>query len=80
MDSVTLAFASAVPVIETDCSLALSTSLPATIAMVGGLGTSVSISMARVASAETLPAASETVATRVSGPWPMAVMSAAVSV
>ena len=53
-------------------------SAPVTTAMM--VGATVSTLMARVPAALTLPAASVAVALSVSGPWPMAVMSAAVSV
>ena len=43
-------------------------------------GATVSVVMSRVAAALRLPAASVAVALRVSGPWPIAVMSAATSV
>ena len=55
-------------------------SSPATFEIVGAFGTTVSTVMARVAAAETLPAASVAVTESVSGPWPMPVMSGAVSV
>ena len=80
IDSATLAFASAVPVIAAVCSLALTMSSPATFEMVGGSMASVSTVMLRVPAAETLPAASRAVADSVSSPWPIAAMSAAVNV
>ena len=55
-------------------------SSPATFEIVGGSMATVSIVMLRVAAAEVLPAASVALADSVSGPWPIAVMSAAVSV
>ena len=79
MDRATLAPASAVPVIATDCSVALTMSSPATFEMVGAFGTTVSTVMARVTEDEAFPAASMALADSVSRPWPMPVMSAAVS-
>ena len=76
----TVAPASAVPVIAADCSLALTTSSPATLSIRGWLGARVSTVMLRVVTAEVLPAASVAVTESVSSPWPIAVMSAAFSV
>ena len=78
--SATLAFASALPEIAVVCSLALTMSSPATFEITGTLGARVSTEMLRVTAVETLPAASVAVAESVSGPCPMAVMSAPVSV
>ena len=78
--SATLALASAVPAITAVCSLALTMSSPATFETVGAFGATVSTVMARVPAAEVLPAASMARAESVSEPWPMAEMSAAVSV
>ena len=80
MVSATAALASAVPAITAVCSLALMTSLPATTEIVGATGARVSTWMLRVPAVEVLPAASVALAERVSSPWPMAVMSAGVSV
>ena len=76
--SATVAPASAVPVIVAVCSLALTTSSPATSEIVGAVGATVSSVMTRDPSADTLPAASVAEAVTVSVPWPMAVKSAAV--
>ena len=75
MVSATVAPASAVPVIAAVCSLALTTSLPATCAMVGASGTMVSTVIARVPAGETLPARSATVAESVTAPCPRVPMS-----
>ena len=80
MVSATLAFASDVPLIADACSLALMTLSPATLAMLGAFGTTVSTVMSRVVTVEVLPATSVAWADSVSGPWSMAEMSAAVSV
>ena len=74
-----LAPASAVPVIEAGSSLALTRSSPVTLEISGTFGATVSTVMVRVPAAEVLPAASVAVTDRVSGPSPMAAMSAAVS-
>ena len=76
----TLLFASAVPVMATDCSAALTMSSTATLEIAGTLGAMVSMLMARVPVDETLPAASVAVAESVSLPCPMPVMSSGVSV
>ena len=76
----TRAPASALPVIVVDCSLALTTSSPATREMVGALGASTSTVKLRVPAVEVLPAASVAVAETVSAPSPMAVRSSAVRV
>ena len=79
--SATWRFGSVVPETAVEAfSLALMTSLPATTAIVGRSGAIVSTVIARVAAAEVLPAPSRAVADSVSGPWPIAAMSAAVSV
>ena len=78
--SATLALASDVPVMTVDCSLELMKLSPATVAIVGAFGATVSTVMLRVPAAETLPAASVACADRVSGPCPMAVTSSAVRV
>ena len=80
IDSSTVTPASAVPVTAADCSLASMTSLPATLEIVGTLGAAVSIVMTRVDAADSLPAASETRADRVSSPCPMSVKSSDVRV
>ena len=79
-DKATLAPASAVPVIATLCSLALTVSSPATLEMTGASGATVSTVIARVPGCDVLPAASVAVADRVCGPWPIAAMSADCSV
>ena len=73
MDRATLALASAVPEIAAACSAALMVSSPATSAIVGASGATVSISMTCVPASEMLPAASVALADKVSGPCPMAV-------
>ena len=80
MVSAMRAFASAVPVMLAVCSLALTVLSPATGAMVGAFGATVSTVMARVAAAEVLPALSVAVTDSVCAPSPMAVRSAACSV
>ena len=75
-----LALASAVPVIAVACSAALTVSSPATKAIVGVSGATVSTVMLRVAIADGLPAASVAVTARVSPPSPIAAISAGVSV
>ena len=80
MDKETLVPGSAVPVIATVCSEALTTSSPATFEMAGAFGTKVSTVMSRSVTPETLPAVSVAVADSVCAPTPMAVMSAAVRV
>ena len=77
--SATLAPASTVPVMATACSLALTTSSPATRPISGACGATVSTVIARVPSSDTLPAASVAVTRKVSAPSPIAVRSAAVS-
>ena len=76
----TLAFASVVPEIDAVCSPALMTSSPATLEIEGAFGATVSTVRLRVPASEVLPAASVALADRVSGPWPIAVMSSDVSV
>ena len=66
--SLTVASASAVPVIADACSLALTMSSPATVEIVGASTAVVSIWMVRVTADETLPAASVAVAESVSAP------------
>ena len=80
IDSAKAAFASAVPEIVAVCSAALMRSSEATAAIIGALGAIVSTVILRAVAAETLPAASVAVADSGSAPWPMAVMSAGVSV
>ena len=77
--SATVAPASAVPVMAAVCSLALTMSSPATMAMVGRLGAIVSTVMTAVRGGATLPAVSVAVTVRVSLPWPMAFTSSGVS-
>ena len=55
-------------------------SSPATTEMLGAFGATVSTLIERVPANETLPAASATVADSVSLPWPIAEMSAGISV
>ena len=80
MVSATVACASAVPLIADVVSPALTMSSPATVAIVGAFGATVSTEMARDTAAETLPAASVARAVSVSAPCPMAEMSASVRV
>ena len=75
-----MALASAVPLIALPDSAALMMSLPATRLITGATGTPVSTLMLRVPAAPRLPAVSVAVADSVSSPWPIAVISAAVSV
>ena len=72
--------ASAVPLMAAVCSLPLTMLSVATVLITGVVGVTVSTVMLRVPAALTLPAASVAVAERVSGPCPIAVMSAATRV
>ena len=78
--SVTLAPASAWPVIDAVCSFALMMLSWATVATVGRVGAIVSTVIWRVTVDETLPAASVAFTVSVSAPSPIAVTSAGVSV
>ena len=80
IDRVTVAPASALPLIAADCSPALTMSSPATVRSWGAFGARVSTVMVRVPAEDVLPAASVAFTDSVSAPWPMAVMSSGCSV